>query len=100
VDSQHVPITGTIYSTQNLFDIWGITVNANQVGQFSGPVQVVTSGQVYRGGPGNGVVYRSMYTPWTGDPNAIPLYSHEVIFLEVGPTYPTTLPNVIFYSEY
>jgi hypothetical protein len=41
-----------------------------------------------------------MYTQWLGDPNAIPLYSHEVIFLEVGPTYPTILPNVIFYSEF
>lgn len=100
VDPNHVPIDGTIYTTQNLFDIWGITVNANQVGQFTGPVQVITSGQVYRGGPHNAVVYREMYTPWLGDPNAIPLYSHEVIWLEVGPTYPTILPNVIFYSEF
>ena len=101
-DPNHVPITGTIYNTQNLFDVWGITVNANQVGQFTGPVQVVTSGQVYRGGPHNAVVYRSMYTTWLGDPNAIPLYSHEVIWLEVGPTYPdpSTLPNIIFYSEF
>jgi len=99
-DPQHVPITGTIYTAQNLFDVWGITVNANQVGQFTGPVQVVTSGQVYRGGPGNAVVYRSMYTPWLGDPNTIPLYSHEVIILMVGPTYPTILPNVVFYSEF
>jgi hypothetical protein len=100
IDPNHVPITGTIYTLQNLFDVWGITVNANQVGQFTGPVQVVTSGQVYRGGPGNAVVYRSMYSTWQGDPNAVPLYSHEVIFLEVGPTYPTILPNVIFYSEF
>lgn len=100
VDPNHVPITGSIYTLQNLFDVWGITVNANQVGQFTGPVQVVTSGQVYRGGPHNAVVYRSMYTPWVGDPNTIPLYSHEVIFLEVGPNYPPILPNVIFYSEF
>jgi hypothetical protein len=100
IDPNHVPIQGTIYTLQNLFDVWGITVNANQVGQFTGPVQVVTSGQVYRGGPDNAVVYRSMYSTWTGDPNTIPLYSHEVIFLMVGPTYPTILPNVVFYSEY
>ena len=99
-DPNHVPITGTIYTTQNLFDVWGITVNSTQVGQFTGPVEVYTSGQVYRGGPGNGVIYRSMYTQWMGDPNTIPIYSHEVIFLLVGPTYPTILPNVEFYPEF
>ena len=99
-DPQHVPITGTIYNSKQLFDEWGITVNADQFGPFTGQLVVYTSGQVYRGGPGNGVVYRSTYTQWTGDPNAIPIYSHEVLFFEIGPKYVPVLPNVIFYSEF
>jgi hypothetical protein len=99
-DPLNVPITGSIFTTQQLFDEWGITVNSTQFGQFTGPLQVYTSGQVYDGGPHNGTVYRSSYTLWTGDPNQIPLYSHEAIFFEVGPTYPTVLPNIVFYTEY
>ena len=99
-DPNHVSIKGTIFDTSQLFTEWGITVDPNHFGPFTGPLRVYTSGQVYRGGPGNGVVYRSTYTQWTGDPNAIPLYSHEVIFFEVGPTYPTILPNIIFYCEF
>jgi hypothetical protein len=100
-DPTGVPITGALFTTKNLFDIWGIQVNAQQFGQFTGPMRVYTSGQVYRGGRTNGTfVSSSTYTQWTGDPNAIPIYSHEVIFFEVGPTYPVQLPNVNFYTEY
>ena len=99
-DPLHVPITGSLFTTQQLFDEWGIKVDSGRFGPFKGPVQVYTSGQVYRGGPGNGVVYRSAYTLWTGDPNQVQIYSHEAIFFEVGPTYPPVLPNIIFYSEY
>jgi hypothetical protein len=99
-DPNHVPITGTIYNTKQLFDEWGITVDGSHFGPFTGSVLVYTSGQLYRGGPGNGVVHRSTYTQWTGDPNAIPLYSHEAMFFEVGPNYPTVLPNIIYYAEF
>lgn len=99
-DPNHVSIKGTIFNVKQLFDEWGITVDGTRFGRFSGTVRVITSGQVYRGGPGNGVVYRSSYRRWSGDPNAVPLYSHEVIFFEVGPNYPTILPNIIFYSEF
>jgi len=99
-DPNHVPIKGTIFDTSQFFREWGITVDSNHFGPFKGSLKVYTSGQVYRGGPGNGVVYRSTYTQWMGDPNAIPLYSHEVLFFEVGPAYPTILPNIIFYAEF
>jgi hypothetical protein len=88
------------YRSKAAFDIWGITVNPLQVGPFSGPVTVYTSGQVYRGSWNKGLIPASLYTRWNGDPNEIPLYSHEVIFLLVGPTYPTQLPNVQFYTEF
>jgi hypothetical protein len=97
-DPLNIPITGTIFTTQQLFAEWGIKVNSNKFGPFSGPLRVYTSGQFYDGQ--HGTVYRSAYALWTGDPNQIPLYSHEAIFFEVGPNYPTVLPNIIFYMEY
>ena len=92
------------YTLKTLFDVWGITVDNTHFGQFSGPVQVYTSGQVYRGGnqPYGSTVPESTLAPWNGDPNQIQLYSHEVIWFFIGPpsTYPTSLPNVHFYEEY
>jgi len=100
-DPSKTPRTGTLYTLKHLFDIWGITVNATQVSdKFVGPVRVFTSGQVYRGDQNGGVVPASTLTQWTGDPNTIPLYSHEVIILEVGPAYPAQLPNIAFYTEF
>jgi hypothetical protein len=107
-----VLITQSVFETQDLFNIWGITVNPEQFGQFAGPVTVYTSGQVYRGGgncsgnePPAGTVLGNNTTPesdlslWTGDPNAIPLYSHEVIWYLVGSGNPTSLPNIHFDEE-
>ncbi|HTU70022.1 MAG TPA: hypothetical protein VMF11_06840 [Candidatus Baltobacteraceae bacterium] len=107
-----VPITQPVFQTQDLFNIWGITVSPTQFGQFAGPVTVYTSGQVYRGGDdcsgtyppagtvtGNGTTPASDLSLWTGDPNAIPLYSHEVIWFFVGSGNPTSLPNVSFDEE-
>ncbi len=101
-DPNNVPITGSLYTLQNLFDEWGITVNANQFGPFTGPVRVFTSGQVYRGddASNNFITDASDLTYWGNDANTVPLYSHEVIDIEVGPTWPTSLPNVSFYLEY
>ena len=96
--SNGAPLTQSLFTSKQIFDIWGITVNGNQFGPFTGPVRVFTSGQTYRGG--TTTVPASDYTYWSGDPNAIPLYSHEVIIVEVGPTYPTSLPNVDFSEEY
>jgi hypothetical protein len=89
------PPTSTIFTLQNVLDVWGITASANNFGQFSGPVRVFTSGQVYDGQNTN--VPATSLTYWGNNPATVPLYSHEVIYVEVGPTYPTTLPNVVFY---
>jgi hypothetical protein len=88
------------FSLGQWFSIWGITVNAMQFGQFQGPVEVLTSGQTYRGGPGSATIPETDLTVWKGDPNAIPLYSHEVIWFLVGPNYPTTLPEIHFFEEF
>ncbi|HXW51407.1 MAG TPA: hypothetical protein VEJ41_05400 [Candidatus Acidoferrales bacterium] len=99
-DPSGVPITGTLHTLKNVLDIWGITMDGTHFGQFSGPVVVLTSGQVYRGDQNNGDVPSSTYTFYSGDPNSIPLYSHEVIWVLVGPTYPPSLDGVSFYTEF
>lgn len=95
-----LPITSSIYTLKNLLDIWGMTVDRTHVGPFTGPVVVLTSGQIYRGDQNSGVVPSSTYTFYGGDPNGIPLFSHEVIWLIVGPTYPASLDGVSFYTEF
>lgn len=104
-DPNAVPITGSLYTLQNLFDIWGITVNSGQFGPFSGggtPLRVFTTGQVFRGdcdSTATCTVPATDLTYYGDNPSSIPMYSHEVIFVEVGPTWPTTLPNIQFYTE-
>lgn len=96
------------FTLGNYFDIWGIKLSYNgwnQVGtfgQFSGPMQVVTSGQVFRGvlGGGNSTVPESDLTPYLQDPNQIALYSHEVIWIMIGPQFPSTLPSVHFFEQF
>lgn len=101
-DTQGVPTTGSMFDAGNMFDIWGLQVNAGQFGPFSGPVTVYTSGQFSRDHQctSNGVceVGSNMYTLWTGDPAKVPMYSHEVIWYEVGTGNPdvTHLPGVSF----
>lgn len=102
-DPNNVPITGTLYTLKELFDIWGISVNANQFGPFSGPVRVFTSGQTFRGGCSSTATCTIPATDLTyygSDATTVAIYSHEVIYIEIGPTWPTTLPNVEFYTEY
>lgn len=96
------PATTSKYNTGQLFAIWGITVNQNQFGQFAGPLRVFTSGQVYRYiDPQNGgTIPESRLTQWTGDPAAIPLYDHEVIWYMVGPNYPAALPSINYAGGY
>lgn len=96
----NIPITQSIYTLKNVLDVWGITADANHFGPFQGPVRVYTSGQVYRGDMNHGVVNASTYTFYSNDANTVPLDSHEVIFVEVGPNFPASLPNVSFYTEF
>jgi hypothetical protein len=105
-------ITQPIHTLGDFFTVWGITVNSYQFGEFTGPMAVFTSGQQYRGGGecsgvvppagttiGDGTTPESDLTLWTGNPNSIPLYSHEVIWIYLGSGNPTSLPNLDFYEE-
>lgn len=96
----NVPNTTSIFTLKTYLDIWGVTADANHFGPFKGPVRVFTSGQVYRGNMNNGVVSASTLTFYGNDPTNVPLYSHELIFVEVGPNYPASLPNVAFYTQF
>ena len=101
VEDTHVaPVTTTLFTLKTYLDIWGITASSNHFGPFQGPVRVFTSGQVYRGNSNNGEVDATTYTFYGTDPTNIPLYSHEVIWVEVGPNYPASLPNVHFYTQF
>lgn len=62
------PPTQASYTLGQFFDIWGQQLSATQVGPASGAVTVLVNG-----------------SPYSGDPRAVPLSSHAVIQLDVGP---------------
>lgn len=102
------PPMDTKYTLGQWFQVWGINVSYmgwnqfGQFGQYSGPMEVLTSGQVFRGvlSGQNSTVPESDLTPYVGDPNQIPLYSHEVIWFLIGPQYPASLPSVRFFEQF
>lgn len=103
-DPLGLTMNDTMFNTGNMFDIWGVLVNGSQFGPFSGPVTVYTSGQFSRARQcTNGLceVGSNMYSLYLGDPTSIPLYSHEVIWFEVGTGNPDAahLPGVSFAVE-
>lgn len=91
----NLPITASMYTLKTFLDVWGISADANHFGPFQGSVRVFTSGASART---SSTVSASNLTYYGSDPNSVPLYSHEVIFVEVG-TPPATLPNVYFYEQ-
>jgi len=95
---------GTLYTLGDLLAIWGIPVSATNWGPLNGTVQIYTSGLFSRGHQCNPhcYVYSNTYTQYTGDVNALPLYSHEVIWVVVGTGNPigTKLPNVLFWDAW
>ncbi|HKU66393.1 MAG TPA: hypothetical protein VJP85_01310 [Candidatus Baltobacteraceae bacterium] len=106
-DPSGTPITGTLFNLGAFLDIWGVQVDSGHFGPFTGVVTVYTSGQIARGPcssevPGSCEVGSTNYQLWTGgDPHAIPLYSHEVIWFEVGAGNPDAihLPGINFETQ-
>jgi hypothetical protein len=92
------------------FQVWGINASCpgqmpgcmGQLGPYSGPMEILTSGPVFRGygANQNSDTPETDLQPYYGDPNFIPLYSHEVIWFLIGPNYPSTLPSVHFIEQY
>lgn len=97
------------YTLGQYFAVWGITVYCptgsgcvGQFGPYNGPMEIFTSGQQFRGDgtPGAPITAEQNLSPWYGDPNTIPLYSHEVIWLLIGPNFPSQLPGVSFDEQF
>lgn len=89
--------TTSLHTFGQFLDIWGQPLTSSGLGPFSGSVKVYTSGAVYRG-QGPQTVSNSTYAQYSGDPRNIALYGHEVIWIEIGPTFvaPQSLPGVNF----
>lgn len=82
--------TTALHTLGEFFAIWGQPLSAWTT--------IYTSGQTYRG-QGLQDVSNSTYTAYTGDPASLPLFAHEVIWLERGsPIVPASqLPSVQFH---
>ena len=65
------------FTLGDFFAVWGEPLSRTDVAQFKGPVAVWLNG-----------------SPYTGDPNAIPLTAHQQIVIEVGKQVPP--PNYLF----
>lgn len=89
-------LASSIYTLGTMLDVWGVSVGPNGIGPFSGTVRAFVDRVPLKAATANS------YTEYAGDPNAIPLYSHEAIWLEIGPAYvlPPNIPAVDFYTEY
>lgn len=87
----------TLHTFGEFLDIWGQPLSATGLGPFSGSIKIYTSGAKYRG-QGPQTVSSGTYAPYTGNPRNIPLYGHEVIWIEIGPTFvaPRSLPSIQF----
>lgn len=81
--------TTALHTLGQVFAIWGQSLGAWTT--------IYTSGQTYRG-QGSQFVSNSTYTKYGGSPGSMPLYGHEVIWLESGSPAigPSGLPGVQF----
>ena len=109
VESQNAGISEPVPSDSKFmlgqfYAVWGATLSwgqfegsPGQVGPYSGPMEIYTSGPTAQTGT---TTAESTLQPYSGDPTQIPLYSHEVIWFLIGPTYPSRLPGVSFDEQY
>ncbi|MBV8490240.1 MAG: hypothetical protein JO199_06905 [Candidatus Eremiobacteraeota bacterium] len=90
------PLSSSVYTLGNVLDVWGESVSATSFGPFSGQVRVFYDKLPLKAMTAN------TYTEYAGNPTALPLYSHEAIWIEVGPAFvlPPNIPAVEFYTEY
>lgn len=96
-DPSRVARSATLHNFGQFLDIWGQPLSTNGLGPLAGSVKIYTSGPRYRG-QGPQTVSSSTYSQYTGDAHRIPLYGHEVIWIEIGPTFvaPQSLPSIVF----
>lgn len=94
-----LPPSATVYSLQNVLDVWGMKYTNTSFGKFKGELRVFVGNP-----PSLGAVTVSHYTQFkkAGKLGTIPVKSHEVIWIEIGKpvTKGKALPPVTFYTEY
>jgi hypothetical protein len=80
--------TTALHTLGQYFAIWGHSLSG---------WTIYTSGQKYAG-QGAQTISHSTYTKYTGSPSSLPLYAHEVIWLESGSPIltPSQLPSIQF----
>jgi hypothetical protein len=91
--------TMSVFTLGNVFDVWGISISSSNFGPFNGPVTIYSSPLKYtecQAGAPACYTPSNTYSLYTGDPRAIPLFSHVAIWILVGSGNPTgsSLPNV------
>lgn len=93
-----MPPTSSLFTLGNFLDVWGIKVSSSGVGPYGGTVKTYLAQVPFK----TESVPNTDYVLYSGDPNAIPLYSHTCIWLEVGPNYvdPSKLPTLNWWDEY
>jgi hypothetical protein len=95
--ARQIPVSTVIYHLRNVLAVWGVKHGKNFFGPFKGKMHVFI-GNV----PQIGTTTVTSYAPYAGHINAIPLRSHEAIWIEIGRKYfnASQLPPVTFYMEY
>lgn len=89
--------SSSAFTLGDWLQLWGEPLSSTAFGPYQGVTRVF-----YAQVPLTTTVAQN-YQEWTsGDPNSLPLYSHEAIWIEVGPNYlvPPHIPPIHFYSSY
>ncbi|HEV3154142.1 MAG TPA: hypothetical protein VGZ02_10095 [Candidatus Baltobacteraceae bacterium] len=92
------PWTSSVFRLGQFFHVWGMNVSTSGVGPYRGTVRTYVAQVPFK----TETITSSDYTVYTGQPNAIPLYSHTCVWIEVGPNFVdiTKLPVLYWYEEY
>jgi len=95
----NVPPSQTVYTLQNILDIWGMKYSRLSFGPLKGQLHIFVGNP-----PSLGATTVSHYTKFksAGKLGTIPVKSHEVVWIEIGKpvTKGANLPPVTFYTEY
>lgn len=93
----NLPFSAAVVPVKKVLDIWGVNHDAHKFGPFRGPQHV------FIGLPSQlGEVTVNHYKAYDKSLDAIRIHSHEVVWIEIGPSYyrASQLPPVTFYMEY
>lgn len=92
------PCSMSLYNFGNFLDVWGLSISSNNFGPLNGPVQIYTQASTPPYCTSACTVPATTLSLYTGDPRAIPLYSHTVVWILVGSNVPSpaNLPDILF----